>query len=151
LHAKSILYRDCKPDNILVSPHPRIKLADFGNVAHLPSPTSLVRGLEGTPAYMSPEMREGRHYGCTTDIWSLGITLLHLLFHNDDDRVSKEGMRLDQAEVVPDFGDSGVWSARKYAESQRYLSDELRKFVLSLFLKASERPNARTLLKVYFL
>ena len=111
-----------------------MKLADFGNVHFLPDKDSVTRGLEGTSSYMSPEMRMGRYYNTKTDIWSFGMTMLHLLFHDDTN--------------FPNFDVLGPWAPRKFAQSQQYLSEELKDFVLQLFLKASDRPTARQLLEV---
>jgi serine/threonine protein kinase len=134
LHSQNIIYRDLKPDNLLVSYHPRIKLADFGNVHFLPASDSVTRGLEGTISYMSPEMRMGRYYNTKTDIWSFGITMLNVLFDNNT--------------TFPNFELGGPWAARKFAEGQLYLSADLKKFIQSLFLKAAERPSAKDLLNV---
>ena len=111
-----------------------MKLADFGNVHFLPNRNATVRGLEGTKSYMSPEMRMGRNYNTKTDIWSLGITLLNVLFFNDTD--------------FPNFDETGPWAPRKFAQEQCYLSDESQDFMNSLFLKSSERPSAQELLQV---
>ena len=126
-----------KPDNLLISSHPRIKLADFGNVHFLPDNESVIRGLEGTVSYMSPEMRMGRFYNTKTDIWSLGMTMLNILFYNDT--------------TFPNFEVAGPWAARKFADEQHYRSIELRNFMLSLFLKSSDRPSAKQLLNVRLL
>jgi serine/threonine protein kinase len=111
-----------------------MKLADFGNVHFLPTSEALVRGLEGTISYMSPEMRMGRYYNTKTDIWSLGMTMLHTLFYDDT--------------TFPNFEVAGPWAARKFAEGQEYLSTELKEFMHSLFLKSSDRPTANQLLQV---
>jgi serine/threonine protein kinase len=134
LHSRNIIYRDVKPDNLLISSHPRIKLADFGNVEFLPDDKAVVRGLEGTTSYMSPEMRRGAFYNTNTDIWSLGITLLNFLFNNDED--------------FPNFEVGGLWSARTFAQKQSYTSNELKTFMGDLFLKSSDRPTAQLLLQV---
>lgn len=134
LHSRNIIYRDVKPDNLLISSHPRIKLADFGNVEFLPDSNAVVRGLEGTISYMSPEMRRGSYYNTKTDIWSLGMTLLNLLFHDEED--------------FPNFEVTGMWAARNYASGQCYASNELEEFISCLFLKSSERPSAKELLEV---
>ena len=133
LHSRNIIYRDVKPDNLLISAHPRIKLADFGNVEILPNQNDLVRGLEGTISYMSPEMRRGSYYNTKTDIWSLGMTLLNLLFHDQED--------------FPNFDLKGMWAARTYASEQCYESTELKEFMSCLFRKSSERPSAKELLE----
>jgi serine/threonine protein kinase len=134
LHSRNIIYRDVKPDNLLISSHPRIKLADFGNVEFLPDDKAVVRGLEGTTSYMSPEMRRGAFYNTNTDIWSLGITLLNVWFNNDQD--------------FPNFEVGGLWSARTFAQKQSYTSNELKTFMGDLFLKTSDRPTAQLLLQV---
>lgn len=134
LHSKNIIYRDLKPDNLLISYRPRMKLADFGNVHFLPSSDSVIRGLEGTVGYMSPEMRMGRYYNTRTDIWSFGITMLNVLFDNNT--------------TFPNFELAGPWAARKFAEEQNYLSTELKDFMQSLFLKIAVRPSAKDLLNV---
>jgi serine/threonine protein kinase len=128
LHSKNIIYRDVKPDNLLISAHPRIKLADFGNVHFLSANESSIKGMEGTTSYMSPEMRMGRYYDQRTDIWSFGITVLNVLFDS------------------PDFETMG---AKKFAEEYCYGSEEATNFITTLFLKARERPSATKLLDVY--
>jgi serine/threonine protein kinase len=133
LHSRNIIYRDFKPDNLLISPHPRMKLADFGNVHFSLDDKSVVRGKEGTESYMSPEMRMGRNYNTKTDIWSFGITMLNILFDDDS---------------FPNFDNMGPWAARKYADQQQYTSLELKDFIQSLFLKSSDRPTAAHLLEV---
>ena len=111
-----------------------MKLADFGNVHFLPASEAVIRGLEGTISYMSPEMRMGRYYNSKTDIWSLGMTMLNILFYDDT--------------AFPNFEVAGPWAARKFAEGQKYLSTELKEFMHSLFLKSSDRPTANQLLQV---
>lgn len=112
-----------------------MKLADFGNVHFLPDNESVIRGLEGTISYMSPEMRMGRYYNTKTDIWSLGITILNILFEND-------------TTPFPNFEGTGPWAAKKFAQEQEYLSTELEEFMHSLFLKSGDRPTATQLLQV---
>lgn len=132
-----MIYRDVKPDNILISAHPRIKLADFGNVHFLSDHDEMIKGMEGTPSYMSPEMRRGHYYDRKTDIWSLGVTLLNVLFNNDTS--------------FPNFELGGTKAAKAFAEEQNYLSPDLRDFIQSLFLKAGARPTSRYLLQVHSL
>jgi len=94
----------------------------------------MIQGMEGTPNYMSPEMRRGHYYDRKTDIWSLGVTLLNILF---DDKMQ-----------FPNFEVGGTNSAKRYAQEQVYLSEDMRDFIMSMFLKAESRPSSRDLLKV---
>ena len=79
-HSKSILHRDIKLDNILLSSNGEIKICDFGV-------SKLVKGDEkmteqcGTPAYIAPEILLDRGYqGFGIDIWSAGVVLYAMLY-----------------------------------------------------------------------
>jgi len=79
LHARRFLHRDLKPQNVLLTHSGRALLADFGVAGHLEHTEDFKRSVVGTPAFMSPEMLEGRPYGCKTDIWALGCVLYEIM------------------------------------------------------------------------
>jgi len=79
LHARKFLHRDLKPQNVLLTRTGRVLLADFGVVGHLEHTEDFKQSIVGTPAFMSPEMLEGRPYGCKTDIWALGCVLFEMM------------------------------------------------------------------------
>ena len=77
LHAKKIIHRDIKPDNLFLSEQGVIKVGDFGLAAQLNSSASRRSVVCGTSLYMAPEVFQERT--CLgSDIWSLGITALEM-------------------------------------------------------------------------
>lgn len=81
LHAQGVVHRDIKPSNLLLDSGGAIKLGDFGLARPLPAGSEVSQTVTeaGTPAYLPPEVFEGRHPDERSDIYSLGVTLFHLL------------------------------------------------------------------------
>jgi protein-serine/threonine kinase len=80
IHDKKILYRDMKPENLLLDERGNLRLIDFGLSILLSSPAQLVHGSRlGTIPYMSPEMFFGRGYNIDCDYWSLLVVLHEML------------------------------------------------------------------------
>ncbi|MFN2616875.1 MAG: protein kinase [Thermoleophilaceae bacterium] len=80
-HARGVIHRDVKPQNVMVVTHPAAgagfaKLTDFG-VAQLAGGDALTRtgDVVGTLAYMAPEQAEGRSVTAACDVYSLALTL----------------------------------------------------------------------------
>ncbi len=77
-----IVHRDIKPENILLTPKGEAKVADFGlaRAAHFDSgELTQVNMTLGTPLYMSPEQIRGENVDSRSDLYSLGVTLFHIL------------------------------------------------------------------------
>ncbi|XP_029300594.1 G protein-coupled receptor kinase 5-like [Cottoperca gobio] len=77
LHQKSILYRDMKPENILLDDNGHIRISDLGLAVRL-SEGTLVRGMVGTLGYMAPEVIGHKHYGMSVDWWGLGCLIYEM-------------------------------------------------------------------------
>jgi serine/threonine protein kinase len=79
-HSKSILHRDIKLDNILLSVDGEIKICDFG-VSKLVRRGEKMTEQCGTPAYIAPEILLDKGYeGFMADIWSAGVVLYAMLY-----------------------------------------------------------------------
>ena len=80
-HQLSIVHRDVKPANLLLSRTGRVKVADFG-LARVEDPSDLSSFLAesvGTPQFVAPEILNGVAATAKSDLYSLGATLWYLL------------------------------------------------------------------------
>ncbi|MFH1679436.1 MAG: protein kinase, partial [Candidatus Eisenbacteria bacterium] len=79
-HKKSIVHRDVKPGNIMITSGGTAKVMDFG-LARSAGRTALTKSgtTLGTAAYMSPEQARGEESDHRADIWSLGVVLYEML------------------------------------------------------------------------
>lgn len=79
-HARDIVHRDIKPDNIMINQDGVVKLMDFGLAQPIATTRSeLTRRIVGTPGYMAPEQLTGRNSGKECDYFSLGCVGYEML------------------------------------------------------------------------
>ncbi|GAB5371423.1 hypothetical protein AAMO2058_001578600 [Amorphochlora amoebiformis] len=86
LHGMNIVYRDLKPENLLIDTKGYLKMTDFGFAKEIHGKTYT---LCGTPDYLAPEVLTGNGHGKGADWWCLGILIYEMLasfppFYDDD-------------------------------------------------------------------
>jgi serine/threonine protein kinase len=76
LHCKGYVYRDLKPENLLIDVKGYVKIADFGFAKRVTGKTFT---LCGTPDYMAPEIITRKGHNKAADFWALGVLVYEML------------------------------------------------------------------------
>lgn len=80
LHKNSFIYRDLKPENVLIDEEGHVKLTDFGLSKQLSNDKGqLTNTFCGTPQYLAPEIIIKKGYDKMVDWWALGILLYEMM------------------------------------------------------------------------
>ncbi|MCD8300687.1 MAG: Stk1 family PASTA domain-containing Ser/Thr kinase [Clostridiales bacterium] len=77
-HAKGIIHRDIKPQNIIISTDGKVKVTDFG-IARAASENTIHSDVMGSVHYASPEQARNGYVSTRSDIYSLGIVMYEMV------------------------------------------------------------------------
>ena len=108
LHSKKILYRNLKPENILVNKNGYIKISDFELSKKIEDRTYTICG---TPGYLAPEIILNKGYGFSVDWWAFGILLYEMIcgvdpFADEDPMKIYENILEGKIKFSSDFDDN---------------------------------------------
>lgn len=124
MHSMDIVYRDLKPENLVMANNGYLKITDFGFAKIVPEKTYT---LCGTPDYLAPEIVTGQGHGKGVDWWTFGVLIYEML-----------------ASFPPFFDDDPIQTYRKIIKGRikypRYFSSEAKDVVGNLLkLKPTRR------------
>ena len=125
-HEKNIVYRDLKPENVLLGMDGSAKLGDFGFA-------KLEKGSHtytfcGTPGYVAPEVVLARGYGTSVDWWGLGVMMYVLLTGQQPFSQMVNGQPEDPLTVMKRIVDRS-WSVSFPVYVSESAVDIIRKFL----------------------
>jgi cGMP-dependent protein kinase len=123
MHSKDIIYRDLKPENLVLELSGYVKIADFGFAKHVSDKTFT---LCGTPDYLAPEIVTGQGHGKGVDWWTLGVLIYEML-----------------ASVSPFYASDPLMMYRNIVRGKyktpKYFSDEVADMVKSLLCRRATK------------
>lgn len=112
LHAKNVIYRDLKPENLLLDMDGHVCLTDFGLVKENLGYGDVTHTFCGSPEYLAPEILLGKGYGRAVDWWALGTFIYEMLeglppFYDEDvgemnRKILRQPLYFDAAHFTPE-------------------------------------------------
>ncbi|XP_068785602.1 rhodopsin kinase GRK1 [Struthio camelus] len=98
LHQHRIVYRDLKPENVLLDDAGHVRISDMGLAVELKEGQTKTRGYAGTPGFMAPELLRDEEYDWSVDYFTLGVTIYEMIAAKGPFR--SRGEQVENAEVT---------------------------------------------------
>jgi serine/threonine protein kinase len=122
IHTNGVVYRDLKPENLLLDNEGFIKVTDFGLSKMIGDTRTFT--VCGTPHYLAPEIIQGTGHGKSVDLWCLGVLIYEMLagrppFYRPGER--GDHMRLYRRITCCDYQPSSMFSEDSWDLIQRLL------------------------------
>ena len=118
LHENNIIYRDIKPENILIDKTGHIKLIDFGLSKLYKNNEEKMYTICGTPFYLAPEILSKKGYNSSVDWWSLGCLMYEMLS-------GKPPFKLDNSDIYSLKFDQPIQMLNSFSENAKDLISKL--------------------------
>lgn len=109
LHNEGVIYRDLKPENLLLSADGHMCMTDFGiSKEGLAAKDDRTATFCGTPEYLAPEVLRGKGYGKGVDWWSFGTLVFEMLtglppFYSEDVQLMYNKIMNTPLQIPPEF------------------------------------------------
>lgn len=118
-HKKSVIHRDIKPQNIIMTQGEVLKVTDFGIArATSQATTTTSNSTIGTAHYLSPEQARGGYTNERTDIYSLGVVLYEMLTgrlpFDDNTAIAIAIKHIQEKPVLPRILNSDIPESMQY-------------------------------------
>ncbi|KAK8377771.1 hypothetical protein O3P69_014020 [Scylla paramamosain] len=124
LHTQGIVYRDCKPENILLDDHGHVRISDLGLAVQIPE-GEMVRGRVGTVGYMAPEVIDNEKYTFSPDWFSFGCLIYEMIEGQAPFRARKE--KVKREEVDRRVKEQQETYSHKFSEEAKLICQQLLK------------------------
>ncbi|KAG0729094.1 G protein-coupled receptor kinase 2 [Chionoecetes opilio] len=129
LHTQGIVYRDCKPENILLDDNGHVRISDLGLAVQIPE-GEMVRGRVGTVGYMAPEVIDNEKYTFSPDWFSFGCLIYEMIEGQAPFRARKE--KVKREEVDRRVKEQQETYSHKFTEEAKLICQQARHSCLPL-------------------
>ncbi|GCC36534.1 rhodopsin kinase GRK1 [Chiloscyllium punctatum] len=123
LHQSRIIYRDLKPENVLLDNEGHVRISDLGLAVELNDDQTKIKGYAGTPGFMAPELLKGLEYDYSVDYFTLGVTLYEMIAAKGPFRY--RGEHVENKEVKRRILNDPVTYCNKFSEPSKLFCEAL--------------------------